>query len=57
MEAFFVNFIKTGDPNGPGLPAWPLYANGQRMIIDVVSRAEPDDASTRYEFLETTLFK
>lgn len=57
LESFFVNFIKTGNPNGPGLPTWPPYVEGQRMIIDVASHAAPDDAGRRYRFLETTLFK
>ncbi len=44
MQGFFVNFIKTGNPNGAGLPNWPAYnqANPQRMRIDVNSHAEPE---------------
>ena len=45
MQAYFVNFIKTGNPNGAGLPNWPAYGaetNYQHMRIDVDSHAEPE---------------
>ena len=55
MEQFFVNFIKTGDPNGAGVPTWPRYETGQRMFIEIVSHADKDESVNRYEFLETAM--
>ena len=57
MQAYFVNFIKTFNPNGSGLPNWPAYRAGdryQRMRIDVTSQAEPEDDRERYLALEST---
>jgi len=52
MQEYFANFIKNGNPNGAGLPSWPKFAAGQRMIVDVTSRAERDRVRARYEFLD-----
>jgi len=33
-QGYWVNFAKTGDPNGPGLPAWPRHDPGKDLIFD-----------------------
>ncbi|HVY81277.1 MAG TPA: carboxylesterase family protein [Steroidobacteraceae bacterium] len=54
MQAYFVNFIKTGDPNGQ-LPRWPAYESGWRMLIDVQPRAELDTEAERRRALDGLL--
>jgi para-nitrobenzyl esterase len=54
MQGYFENFIKTGNPNGQGLPNWPVglvdaSGNAQRIRIDVETRAEPEPRA-RYLF-------
>ncbi|MFZ4559283.1 MAG: carboxylesterase/lipase family protein [Saprospiraceae bacterium] len=55
MQAYFANFIKTGNPNGNGLPQWPTAQSSKPtpvMIIDVNSQVVPDRFAPRYELLE-----
>jgi para-nitrobenzyl esterase len=55
MQQYFVNFIKTGNPNGAGLPNWPAANHGnnvQLMRIDVETRAESEPHRGRYLILD-----
>ena len=60
MQSYFVNFIKNGNPNGPGideirLTNWPKYNEGKQaqfLKIERNSSAETDVTKERYLFFE-----
>ena len=35
MHAYWFNFAKTGNPNGPGLPTWAAYTTASDAILDL----------------------
>ena len=43
VSAYWVNFVKTGDPNGHGLASWPRFeaSNPRIMKLDVEAGAQP----------------
>jgi para-nitrobenzyl esterase len=52
MQGYFANFIKTGNPNGKGLPKWEKMQKGKApavMHIGVDTRNEISTIEARYE--------
>lgn len=41
MNAYWTNFAKTGDPDGEGLPVWPLFNMQKEEILDIESDGKP----------------
>lgn len=35
MSSYWVNFAKSGDPNGPGLPRWPAFSNTDSKVLSL----------------------
>ena len=33
MSAYWTNFAKTGNPNGPGLPEWPAFSASSQQVM------------------------
>jgi para-nitrobenzyl esterase len=61
MSSYWANFVKTGNPNGKGLPEWPKSdaQNGYQVLhlIGTGTHATADAMRGRYEFLDAQAAK
>ena len=56
MNTYWANFAKSGNPNGEGLPVWPLYNTQKEEILDIESDGnpvgKPDPRKSRLDVVE-----
>ena len=53
-SSYWVNFAKSGNPNGPGLANWPAYREAKEVMrLTAEPSSAPDPALRRYEVLDT----
>ena len=50
MQAYWANFVKTGDPNGEGLPAWPKFTVERREYLAFTGSGAAAKAGLRQAF-------
>ena len=56
MATTFANFVRSGNPNGPGVPEWPAFGgSGKVMYFDSLSESRPEEFRARYEFLDSVV--
>ncbi|WP_279303127.1 carboxylesterase/lipase family protein [Hyphococcus luteus] len=41
MASYWVNFAKTGDPNGASLPTWPAFSSDTSMVMELGENIGP----------------
>jgi len=41
ISTYWVNFAKRGDPNGEGLPAWPIFSEANPVVMYFTQTPHP----------------
>jgi para-nitrobenzyl esterase len=53
MARAFAHFVKTGSPNGPGVPDWPEFGRTRQvMYLNGTSASGPEQHRDRYELVD-----
>ncbi|NBC02223.1 MAG: carboxylesterase family protein, partial [Bacteroidetes bacterium] len=59
MNSYWANFAKTGDPNGEGIPEWPVYNIQNEEILEIEPDGEtvgkPDPREERLDVIQMAI--
>jgi para-nitrobenzyl esterase len=44
IQSYWLQFAKTGNPNGPGLPLWPQYSTAQDVLMNFTAEGPSPEA-------------
>lgn len=54
VSSMWVNFAKTGDPNGVGLPVWPAYDSNAEALLEIgdVMKVQQSPSKSALDFID-----
>lgn len=50
LSNYWVNFVKTGNPNGKGLPVWPALESSEHVTMELGDRIAPQPVVSPEKF-------
>ena len=55
ISSYWINFARTGNPNGSGLPEWPAFSEEDQkvMVFDTAPGARPVPNVERLKVIDT----